>query len=186
MSLNALLKKLIREESKAIVEGVVKSVDGLKSCVVAPADGGANYSKVRLRSLIDANDTGLIIVPKVGSNCLVGFIRHNENNPVLISCDEVDKYLLNVDGGGSVEVDNQGNIVLNGGQFGGVVKVAELVQKLNTLESDLNTLKTVFTGWTPVPNDGGAALKAAATTWFGQQLSTTVEDDLKNDAVTHG
>lgn len=186
MGLRELIIKLVREESKAIVEGKIVSVDGLKSCVVAPADGGANYSKVRLRSLINTSDTGLTIVPKVRSNCLIGFIRHNENNPVLISCDEVDKYLLNVDGGGSIEVDNQGNIVLNGGQFGGVVKVAELVAKLNTLESDLNTLKTVFTGWTPVPNDGGAALKTAAATWFGQQLSTTVEDDLKNDAVTHG
>jgi hypothetical protein len=35
----------------------------------------------------------------------------------------------------------------------------------NATNSQLNDLKTAIDGWTPVPNDGGAALKTALTAW---------------------
>ena len=53
--------------------------------------------------------------------------------------------------------------------------------ELDKLKDDLNTLKTVFsTGWIVAPNDGGAALKAAATTWYG---STIVINDVNATKV---
>lgn len=35
-------------------------------------------------------------------------------------------------------------------------------------------LQQAINGWTPVPNDGGAALKTALTTWLATQYATTI------------
>jgi hypothetical protein len=60
----------------------------------------------------------------------------------------------------------------------------QLVQQINKIEQDLNSLKTVFKNWTPVSQDGGAALKAAATSWAAQQLQKTQNTDIANDKIT--
>ena len=84
-----------------------------------------------------------------------------------------------------VEVSNSIDVILNTGSNGGMVKVNSLVSKLNTVESDLNNLKTVLSTWVPVPNDGGAALKTAAASWAGQTLTPTQASDLENNKVKH-
>jgi hypothetical protein len=89
----------------------------------------------------------------------------------------------NVDGtkiriaGGVVELNDGGN--------DGMVNVRELTTKLNALEGDLNDLKTALTGWVPVPQDGGAALKTAAAAWAGKQLQTTAQGDIEDIKVKH-
>lgn len=77
------------------------------------------------------------------------------------------------------------SIEIMGGTNGGMVKVADLVQKLNALENEVNNLKTAISTWVPVASDGGAALKAALTTWFGQSLTLTVSNDLANIKFKH-
>ena len=53
---------------------------------------------------------------------------------------------------------------------------AQLVALSNLVTSQLNALKAAIEGWTPVPNDGGAALKTALTalflTWPGSVAAT--------------
>jgi hypothetical protein len=54
--------------------------------------------------------------------------------------------------------------------------------ELDTIINDVNALKTVFSTWVTVPNDGGAALKAGAGAWFGAPLSastSTAADKVK-------
>lgn len=43
--------------------------------------------------------------------------------------------------------------------------------ELDKLKDDINSLKTVFSGWVTVPQDGGAALKTAAATWYGSPIA---------------
>jgi phage baseplate assembly protein gpV len=87
--------------------------------------------------------------------------------------------------GSSTVVIKNNLIEFNGGSNNGLVKVAALVTKLNNLENDLNNLKTVFTSWTPVPNDGGAALKAGVTTYAAASLTPTVQANLEDVKVKH-
>ena len=47
---------------------------------------------------------------------------------------------------------------MNGGSLGGLVKVEDITTRLNLIEKDINKLKQAFTSWSPVPQDGGAAL----------------------------
>ena len=47
-------------------------------------------------------------------------------------------------------------------------------------------MKGVSQGYVPVASDGGAPLKTAAATWYGQQITQTQRADLENESVKHG
>jgi hypothetical protein len=53
-------------------------------------------------------------------------------------------------------------------EIGGSSDAAALASKTN---EQINDLKTAISGWSPVANDGGAALKVALATWFGVSAS---------------
>lgn len=74
-------------------------------------------------------------------------------------------------------------IVLNGGTLGGLVKVGELTERLNLIEKDINSLKQKLSGWMPVPNDGGSALKTALSAYFTESLQETQVKDIENERV---
>jgi hypothetical protein len=151
----------------------VDSVDEAGRCVdCTPVDGSAPLVEVRLQSAIKG-DGGLLIIPKKGSEILVGFL--DRNNAAVLLCSEIEKITL----------EAEASITINGGENGGLVKVAKLTDRLNVIEKEINDLKTVFLGWTPVAQDGGAALKTAVGTWAGEQMQTTQKEDIENDKVTH-
>ncbi len=60
----------------------------------------------------------------------------------------------------TIEVAADGSITLSG--------TSVSLQAGEALGSFLTTLHTGVTAWAPVPNDGGAALKAALATWLAQ------------------
>ena len=79
----------------------------------------------------------------------------------------------------------EGEVVINGGENEGLVKVVELAEKLNAIENDINNLKSIFSSWVPVVYDGGASLKAAAASWAAQSLQTTSKKDIENPKIKH-
>jgi hypothetical protein len=110
----------------------------------------------------------------------------DKDNAFIELTSEVDKIEITIDSQ-KLEIDTNG-FVFNTGNFGGLIKIEELVNKLNRIENDINTLKQIFsTSWIPVPNDGGAALKTAAAAWSGNQLNPiTSVSNLENTKVKHG
>lgn len=65
-----------------------------------------------------------------------------------------------------------------------IADINKLVEKINIIESDLNTLKEIIrTDWTPVAQDGGAALKLAAATWYSNIITETEVDDIKDSKI---
>lgn len=113
-----------------------------------------------------ATTTGFVLIPKVGSIVLVSFLADSEYYVTMVS-----------------DIDS---IFLNGNNYDGVVKITDLVTKLNNLENKLNDLIIVFNSWTPVPNDGGAALKAVLASWVATALTPTIKANLENITVKHG
>lgn len=101
-------------------------------------------------------------------------ILFNEDGNILIYHKDGKKIELTAD-----------EIKLNGATNGGLAIVNDVVDKLNNLENDINTLKTVFSTWVVAPTDGGAALKAAAATWYASMFTPTVEADISNNEVLH-
>ena len=66
------------------------------------------------------------------------------------------------------------SLVTLGGSSG-----AEFVALSNLVANNLNALKTALDGWTPVANDGGAALKTILTTLFATWPTSTAASQVK-------
>jgi hypothetical protein len=136
-----------------------------RTCDVSPLDGSAKIYDVRLQADIGGSK-GFLIVPVKGSRVIVNWINKNAAFVAL-----------------TYDIDS---VNLRGDSFGGLIKIEDLVNRLNAVEKDLNNIKTAFKTWVTVPNDGGAALKTAAASWYGQQLNLTKKKDLENTKVKHG
>ena len=139
--------------------GVARNVDADKGVCDVEIEGKAPAKG----ALIGNADSGVLTVPKEGS--VVAVVWASPVTAVVVLTAEVEE------------------IRIMGGNLGGMVKVEELVKKLNAGEKDLNNLKQVFSTWTPVTQDGGAALRLAAATWYGQQLTETQKSDIENEKV---
>lgn len=113
------------------------------------------------------------IYPKVGTGCLIGIIEGQETDAFLIAAEEVEE----------IQMRAAKAMTFNDGQLGGLVKVEALVERLNAIENDINSLKQALSGWTPVANDGGAALKTAISSYAGQKLTETERKNIENERV---
>lgn len=159
------LRQLLRTEMRnmappTVVWATCKSVNTQDGTMVAEREG-LDYEDVIIG--LGGNRQ----VPKASSRVLLGIIEGKRQAAFLIWADTQELHL-------------------NGDAHGGLVKAEELASRLNALEQDINNLKLVFSTWAPVTQDGGAALKGAAATWYAQQLTTTTSQQLQNTQVQHG
>lgn len=161
--------------------GTVTSVDKANNTCEVDVDGN-EFGNVRLQSVVDTERKGCRFYPAVDSDVLIVPINENGDWEVRLFS-EIEQVLFEI-GDMSFDLSSNG-LVLNGGQLGGMVKIESLVTKMNTLESDLNTLKTAFNNWVVAPSDGGAALKTMAATWSGQTITQTQKTDLEDIKVKH-
>ena len=165
-----------------LFDAEVTAVDeAARTCDVKTLGGDTPLEIPDVRLMAEVED-GTLILPAVGS---IVIVTYNKNlKPFVSQFSEVKKIVWTV-GNSSLDVTDDKKFVFNEGNNHGLVKVQELTDKLNTIEQDLNTLKSVFSGWTPVTNDGGAALKGAAGTWYGQTITETQQSDIENTDIKH-
>lgn len=152
----------------------VKSVSanpttGLMTCDCEAIEDGTVLEDVRLSADFndDTTQAGLILVPKVESIVLVGFLN------------EADAYLTMVS-----EVDF---VYLNANTYGGLVKIEDLVDKLNNLENKVNTIINTFNTHThPYVNVASPATTSPSTSPVVGTLTPTTKEMIENDTVQHG
>lgn len=143
----------------------VKSYDSAtKTCYCVPVADFADIQQVRINP--DVNKKGLIVFPKLNSVVLVSFL--SDSSAYISMFSEIDEMRL------------------GGDQYGGIAKTEPIATSLNNLENKVNALITAITAWTPVPNDGGAALKVALTSWLSSTVSPTMLSTITNDTIKHG
>ena len=162
-----LLERISRakgESAPLLYQGIVTQVSDL-TCEVEI--DGLSVPDVRLRASTEVDGAQLLLRPAVGSAVIVGSLTGDLDQLVLLSMDRAEE------------------VIINGGKLGGLVKIAELTDKLNLLERELNDLKSALGRWTPVKSDGGAALKLAISPWSAKQLSLTRRSDFEDTKVKH-
>lgn len=150
---------------KGIRLGNVVSVDDAsRTCVVNVLESETDIEDVRIH-ISGQSERGLYYKPTVGS--LVGIYPLFAFEYAVVLYSQLDE------------------IVLLDGSFGGLTKTKELKTQLDKTNEVVNALVTALTTWTPVPSDGGAALKAFATT---QLSGKSVGDysDIENTSINHG
>ncbi len=147
--------------------GVVKSIEG-KTCTVTIDE--LDYSDV----LLGFDKSGVVITPKKDSRVLVLFTDKGKTNGSVIIVEQTD----------GVEV--------MGNEFGGLVQVKKLTDKINALEEKVNSLINSYTEHThpaTLAVSGSSATGTTNTTVIVPAISTltlTEQADIENIKVKHG
>lgn len=165
-----------------LLTGKVKAVSG-DTCDVDPGDGGPTIYMVRLKPAIGTQEVGTITRPKVGSTCVIAELDGNANKYMLVSCEEVDRVLVKLAGGATVEVKNDGTLELNGAQYGGLVKVQELRQELAKVNTFLTTLRSAINS---APGGGDVAPFKGALTAALASLQIPTYNTIESQTTKHG
>lgn len=134
-----------------------------KTCYCIPVNGDADLQNVRLNA--DKKD-GFLLIPKADSLVVVSFINDSAGYISMVS--EVDE------------------IHLNGTNYGGLVRINDLVTKLNNLEAAFNTHITNYNLHTHAGVAVGASTTTPVVTPDIQVLTPTIITDLQNNTVKHG
>lgn len=142
----------------------VSSVDtGELTCVCSPVNGNADIIDVRLMTIAG---NGFLIIPAVNSKVTVSFL---DNSSGYVS-----------------QFSTVTEIQLNGDTYSGLVKIADLVTKLNNLENKVNDLITAMNTHVHTGVTTGAGSSAIGTVPIVGALTPTVQANLENTTVKHG
>lgn len=170
--LEEFISNALKKEKIYSMVGTAKNVDEVKRiCDFTPIGDEADRFDVRLQSA-ESQTLGLVLIPKEGSFIIISFMNRTQAFVSLTS--ELEKVLVDTD-----------LFQFNGGDNDGLVKIGDLIAKLNNLENDINNLKSIFSAWAPVANDGGAALKGLLATYSGDTFVPTLQTELEDTKVTH-
>ena len=154
------IRAMTGQKTPLLLTGKVESVSG-ETCTISVGD--LRLTDVRLRSVVNGQQSKLLITPKQGSYVtlidLSGELRETE----VIGYSEIEaidietESDINIKCKGDTNIDCDGTVTFNGGGNHGLAKVESVTQKLNALENYINLLKQIFTAWMPIVYDGGAA-----------------------------
>ena len=179
---------------------LIGSVDSVnesnRTCTVTSisSKGSVTIENVLLMSSID---DGILLVPTIGSPVFVLYSTFNQPFVALFS--GLDKILLVAgENNASIQVDKDGlkleigntkvNLSkdltqFNDGGLGGLVKVVELTQKLNNLESKVNSLITAFNSHVHTGVTTGAGASGTTLTTVTGTLTPTQRADIENTKI---
>lgn len=144
----------------------VLSADGETCCVEID---GLVLSDVQLRAVVNGEESGILITPKTGSYVTVADLSGDLTRIVVVGFSEVEK----------IEVNADDKIIFNGGQNKGLVKVEKMVNWMQKVYNDLQTL-TVLLSSSPVVGNG-----APLGIVFTQTTPSPIIDDFQNKDITH-
>jgi hypothetical protein len=173
MTIPEAIRKISKQDVFESIVGTVKSVDMTsKTCVVTPVDDLPDLLDVRL-SAIESPDKGIICVPVVNSIVIVGQTKFEQPHILLFS--EIDTYQL---------IANT-SITFNDGSHGGLIKIEDLVTKINNVENLVNNILTTLKGTTiPLAPSGTYAFAPLYSSL--NNLTNTQKTDLENTKIKHG
>ena len=145
-----------------LYSGVVKSVQG-DTCTVSVAD--MDITGVRLRASLADNQNYMIAVPAIGAVVVMGSVFGDLNDLVVLVCDAVQR------------IELHGDIIVNNGELGGMVKVEALTEALNTLIK-------AFNGHThKVSTTGSATAQSGMAAAITDKADEVEQSDLENQKI---
>jgi len=95
--------------------------------------------------------------------------------------------LTTINGGATISgaVAMAASLTIAGGTNGGMPIGSKIKDEFNKIVTEINNIKSAFEGWTPVFQDGGAALKVRSALFSGSPLSAVNTSAISNDNVKH-
>lgn len=152
-------------DTVTVVECTVESVDVSARTCDCKTISGVPVSGVRLMAEVD---DGILVLPAVDSVVIVGYSK--TVTPFVCQFSTIDRVLV-ITGDTTVEIKD-GLIQFNDGSHDGLVKIKDLVTKLNNIETKLN----IIIAW-------GATVTPPLAT---DPMINTQQSELENTKITHG
>lgn len=158
-----------------IKKSIKKITSGERMCriftaKVVRADGetcevdyeGLRLTDVRLRAVVNGEESGVMLTPKAGSYVTVADLSGDLSQTVVIGFSEVE----------SVDITAGGEIHLNGDSFGGLIRIEDLVNDLSNIVNTFNThTHTVANGVAAIPE---------------VSMNPISRNDFENTRIKHG
>lgn len=149
-------------------EGIVKSIEG-DTCTVDIA--GMEYKEIQMRASITPESQKILLVPKVGTAVIVVTFPLTGDS-VIVARDAVER----------IEVG--GDIIINGGENGGMVKIEELKKNLNSLKTYCDNLTNLVSSSLAQIGENTAASGARAATYFNSNKPSAITfSDMENKRI---
>lgn len=158
-----ILREMTQQEPHTLLAEVVESDKAAGTCICMVGDV-VELTDVKLRATEGSN--GFLIVPADNSQVLISRVMGTDDFFVSMFSEVAE-------------------VMINGGENGGLINIEAHVSRMNAIEQDINSLKQIIADWVPTANDGGAGFKTAAATWAGQQLQETARGQLEDITITH-
>lgn len=178
-----LIAESIRELNKdkslpEIERGKVVAVNLTDYTIDVDLDEGAVVHDVQL-SAVTTSNAAVIEVPKKNSYVVIAKMEQSVNY-VLLRASAIDKWLLKI-GNTTFEIDGS-LIKANGGNNHGLVKIVELTEKLNAIETKINTIITALKA---INIAAGSAFSGSAFFTSLTNIDTTIQAQIEDTKFTH-
>jgi hypothetical protein len=184
----------------SVLAATVDSVDVQKrTCVVTTvsSQGSVTIENVQLMASVD---DGFMFIPAIASTVFVVYSTFSQPFVALFSGAErivltggendasvtIDENGIALEIADTVITITDGEIKMNDGAMGGLVKVIELTQKLNNLENKVNTLITSFNAHVHSGVTTGPGSSGPTPTQVTGTLTPTQRADIENDKIVQG
>lgn len=167
-------KTVLRFVKMQSFEAEVVSVDKLKDTIVVKPAEGDNIPDVKLKAIISTNTKKIVLYPAVGSFVTVTLLRNSDVDYYVSQYSEVEETIINCD-----------NIVINGGDNHGLVKIADLVTRMNLIEQKVNDVVSKFNAHTHTGVTAGGGVSGITATPVVGALTETNQAQLEDTKVKH-
>jgi len=177
---NEFITKLrqIMSVSNPVFIALVKAVNmDTNTCTID--FNGVDVEEVNL-SASGEKDKTIIVYPKINKPAIFGKLG-NSNQFFLIHAAEAELIIIET-GDSKIEV-KQSEILLNGGTLGGLIKIDDLISKVNAIENAFNSLLTHYKAHNHLHPQGSTTAFVAPSTQGN--LTNTQKSDLENTKIKH-
>ena len=158
-----------RTATVTLFDAEVVSIDIAARTAQVKMVGGKAALELTARLMAAVGD-GILLQPVTGST--VTALMSEFVDPLIVSYSDVEK------------------IVLLGGDLDGLVKVGDLVDKLNDIENKVNDLINAYNAHThPVPgvtSGPSSTMSSVTTSVISGTLTPTQQSDIENENITQG
>lgn len=166
-------RKILAQVPMLTVVAKVKAVDSDAQTCTLELGNGSEILNCRLRAAYSDDNKGIAIEPKVGSCVLATSIENSNSVFFVAAMTEIARVKISSPSSFSLEIDDQGKVVINGGELGGLVKVQALTDEINALKQAFNA----HTHQVVCPPGGGTVSSAATTSTVADTQASTLENE---------
>lgn len=179
-----------------VMSGYVKTIDENKAVMSVVLNTSGQLVEGVLLHALGNSLKGFVVIPEPDSDVVICSVD-GSGEYMLLQVDKIKKILLDIDSlqakvSSKIEISCD-NIVFNGGENGGMVKVTDVVGRLNDIETKVNDIISVFFQHThkviaigqPVGPISDVTLPAPILPAQLSELAHTLKVDLENPKIKH-